>query len=68
MKKREEEQRKKEEEKQKKWEEYMLQKLDIHPYLSEIDLCEHLIKYCKKNLKKGDENETTNQLLTELEK
>lgn len=55
MKKREEEWRQKEDEKQKKWEEYMLQKLDIHPYLSEIDLCEHLIKYCQKNLRKTDE-------------
>lgn len=49
-KKREEERRKAEEEKQKKWEEYMLQKLDIHPYLYEIDLTDFLIKYCSKTL------------------
>ena len=47
--KREEELWKKEEEKQKKWEDYMLQKLDIHPFISEIDLCDHLIRYCMKN-------------------
>jgi hypothetical protein len=51
MKKRDEERRKVEEDKQRKWEEYMLQKLDIHPYISEIDLCDYLIKYCQKNMK-----------------
>lgn len=67
MKKRDEEQRKKEDEKQKKWEQYMLQKLDIHPYFSEIDLCEHLIKYCQKNLKKSDTQTFEGNLLSELE-
>lgn len=32
----------------------MLQKLDIHPYLSEIDLCDYLIKYCQKYTKKPE--------------
>ena len=49
-KKREEEWRKSEEDKQKKWEEYMLQKLDVHPFLVEIDLADFLLKYCSKIL------------------
>ncbi len=52
--KREEEMRQKELEKQKKWEDYMLQKLDIHPFISEIDQCDHLIRYCLKNQKKEE--------------
>ena len=56
MRKREEERRNVENEKQKKWEEHMLQKLDIHPFISEIDLCDDLIRYCQKNMKRtGDE-------------
>lgn len=34
----------------------MLQKLDIHPYLVEIDLCEHLLKYCNKHMKKEEQD------------
>lgn len=55
-KKREEELRKEEEDKQKQWEEQMLKKLDIHPYLYEIDLCDHLLKYCYKNMPKDETN------------
>jgi len=43
-----------------------LQRLDIHPYLSEIDLCDYLIKYCQKNLKTSDA--TGLGKLTEAEK
>lgn len=46
--KREEERIKEEEERQKKWEESQLQRLDVHPYLYEIDLCDFLYKYCQK--------------------
>ena len=44
----EQEWRKEEEEKQRKWEENQLQRLDVHPYTYEIDLCEFLHRYCKK--------------------
>ena len=47
----------------------MLSKLDIHPYLSEIDLCDYLIKYCQKNLSSGQiAGSGPNQPLTEFEK
>ena len=45
---REEERRKEDEEKQNKWEEAQLQRLDVHPYLYEIDMCDFLLKYCEK--------------------
>lgn len=45
----------------------MLSKLDIHPYISEIDLCDYLIKYCEKNMKRPGEDMTIRQL-SELEK
>jgi hypothetical protein len=45
----------------------MLQKLDIHPYLSEIDLCDYLIKYCEKNLRRPGEDISIKQM-SELEK
>lgn len=32
----------------------MLLKLDIHPYISEIDLCDHLLKYCWRIMKKNE--------------
>jgi hypothetical protein len=28
--------------------------LDVHPYLDEIDQCEVLLRYCKKNLPKEE--------------
>ena len=69
MRKREEEYRKLEEEKQKKWEEHMLSKFDIHPYLSEIDLCDYLIKYCQKQLGNGlPAGSLPHQPLTDFEK
>lgn len=46
--KREEELRKEEEEQQRKWEESQLQRLDVHPFTYEIELCEFLFKYCQK--------------------
>ena len=45
---REEERRKEDEEKQRKWQEQQLQRLDTHPYLYEIDMCDFLLKYCEK--------------------
>ena len=44
----EEERRREEEERHRKWEESQLQRLDIHPFLYEIDLCDFLINYCQK--------------------
>jgi hypothetical protein len=38
----------------------MLMKLDIHPFLVEIDLCEFLIKYCEKQLGKDKEADMLN--------
>ena len=38
----------------------MLQKLDIHPFLTEIDLCEYLIRYCEKNQKRSEDGNKTN--------
>ena len=46
--KREEERLKEEEERQRKWEESQLQRLDVHPYTYEIEMCEFLIRYCQK--------------------
>jgi hypothetical protein len=46
--KKEEELQKAEEEKQRKWEEQQLQRLDVHPFLQEIDQCDFLIGYCQK--------------------
>ncbi len=66
--KREEEKRKEEEEKQRKWEEYMLQKLDVHPFLVEIDLCDFLIKYCEKHLGKDQEKKEITKIVNEEEK
>jgi hypothetical protein len=45
---REEELWKEEEEKQRKWEEGQLQRLDVHPFTYEIELCEFLFRYCQK--------------------
>ena len=44
----EEEYYKEEDEKQKKWEDSQLQRLDVHPFTYEIDLCDFLFKYCQK--------------------
>jgi hypothetical protein len=46
----------------------MLSKLDIHPYMGEIDLCDYLIKYCQKNLGNTPIGSGPNQPLTEVEK
>ena len=46
---RQEEIKKIREEKQREWEQAQLKKLDTHPYLNEIDQCEHLIYFCAKN-------------------
>jgi hypothetical protein len=52
---------------QKAWEEEMIQKLDVHPYLDEIEQCESLLRYCKKNLPKEeqDESKEVEQVVTE---
>jgi len=55
--KKEEERRKEEEQRQKEYEEEMLKKLDIHPYLVELDICDFLLKFCKKHLKKAEVTE-----------
>lgn len=39
---------KEEEDRQRKWEEQQLARLDEHPYLYEIDLCDFLAKYCER--------------------
>ena len=44
----EEQRRKDDEERYKKWVESQLQKLDKHPFLDEIELCDFLINYCQK--------------------
>lgn len=46
--KRDEDRRKEEEDRQRKWEESQLQRLDVHPYTYEIELCEFLFKFCQK--------------------
>lgn len=46
----------------------MLQKLDIHPFISEIDLCDHLIRYCVKNQKKEEsKDKLENPLISQNE-
>lgn len=48
------EERKEQEERRRKWEEQQLQKLDIHPYIVEMDLCDQLLRYCNKYVKKEE--------------
>ncbi len=55
--KRDEEHWKQEEDMQKEWEADMIRKLDYHPYSDEIELCESLLRYCKKNLPKEEQDE-----------
>ena len=46
----------------------MLKKLDIHPFLAEMDLCDFLLKYCEKNLGKDQENKPVEKVVNESEK
>jgi hypothetical protein len=46
----------------------MLQKLDVHPFLVEIDLCDFLIKYCEKHLGKDQEKKEITKIVNEEEK
>ena len=47
----------------------MLQKFEVHPYLYEIDLCDHLLKFCYKNMPKPEQTyEDDITMLTEAEK
>lgn len=43
----------------------MLMKLDIHPYISEIDLCDHLLKYCWRIQKKNEFEPALEHAVTE---
>lgn len=56
---REEIRRKEREAKQAEWEAAQFQKLEVHPYVNEIDQCEHLIYFCAKN--RVNTKETTEQ-------
>lgn len=48
----------------------MVQKLDFNPYVEDISQCEHLLKYCRKNLPKEEqeENRNINEIITETDK
>lgn len=51
---RQEERRKEAEEKKREWDMQQLERLDVNPYAEYIDLCEELIYFCAKNMKKTD--------------
>ena len=51
---RQEERRKEADEKKREWEMEQLERLDVNPYAEYIDLCEELIYFCAKNMKKAN--------------
>lgn len=53
FKNRQAERQKQEEERQKSWEQMQLAKLNVHPFKTEIETCEHLIHFLAKNKKQG---------------
>lgn len=46
----------------------MVKKLDIHPFLAEIDLCDYLLRYCEKTLGKDQENKPVEKVVNEQER
>lgn len=46
----------------------MLAKLDIHPYIEEIETCEFLLKYCNRNNPNNQQQKDIAQVNNELTK
>jgi hypothetical protein len=44
--KRDEEYWKEEEAKEKEWEEMEIKKMDVNPYMEELEICDWLLRYC----------------------
>jgi hypothetical protein len=63
----EEERRKEEEESQRKWEEQQLERLDVQPYVQEIEMCEFLLKYCQKQDQMHNGRLFENKALSEVQ-